>query len=222
MSGQVLELLIFAGIAFFVISKLISVLGNTSEDDPSKNKSFFGENVGNNLKDVTPAGGAAQVLRPKFLNANKADLRDLVLLDNAEAVNNGLKELTEKMPSFNMARFISGARSAFKLIIEATFQNDDAQLEELIDKRYIESFKKTTALNYGNVTENIDKLSARISEIYVFGNNVFIKVLFVGNNITDKIRSLHEEWTFSRSALSTDSSWYLANIDSDNAQLPKA
>ena len=53
MSGQILELIIFAAIAFFIINKLISVLGKTSGDDPTKNNSFFGENIGNNLKDVT-------------------------------------------------------------------------------------------------------------------------------------------------------------------------
>ena len=46
MSGQILELIIFAAIAFFIINKLISTLGKTSGDDPAKNNSFFGENIG--------------------------------------------------------------------------------------------------------------------------------------------------------------------------------
>ena len=223
MSGQVLELLIFAGIAFFVISKLLSVLGNTSDDDPSKNKSFFGENIGGGLKDVTPtAGQASEVLKPRFLNANKSDLKDFVSPEHFETVSTGLKELIEKIPSFNMTRFISGAKIAFKMIIDAVSEDNNTQLEELIDKRYIDSFRRTVALNYGHITENSDKLSVRISEIYVFGNNVFIKVIFSGSDITDKIKNLQEEWTFSKSALSTDQAWYLTNIDSENTFLPKA
>ena len=46
MSGQILELIIFAAIAFFIINKLISVLGKTSgEDDPAKNNSFFYQQI---------------------------------------------------------------------------------------------------------------------------------------------------------------------------------
>ena len=36
----------FAGIAFFIINKLISTLGSASSDDPAKSKGFFGENLG--------------------------------------------------------------------------------------------------------------------------------------------------------------------------------
>ena len=41
MSGQLIELIIFAGIAFFVINKLIATLGTTSDDDAKKRPSFF-------------------------------------------------------------------------------------------------------------------------------------------------------------------------------------
>ena len=98
------------------------------------------------------------------------------------------------------------------MIIEAALQNDDKQLEELVDKRYIDNFK-SIAVNYGKLTENANKLSVQVSEVYMFGNNIFIKVLLLGNNITDKIKDLHEEWTFSKSALNSEPAWYLTNID---------
>lgn len=41
MSGQLIELIIFAAIAFFVINKLLSTLGRTSEDDPAKKQIFL-------------------------------------------------------------------------------------------------------------------------------------------------------------------------------------
>ena len=43
MSGQLIELIIFAGIAFFIINKLIATLGTTSEDETASRGSFFGE-----------------------------------------------------------------------------------------------------------------------------------------------------------------------------------
>ena len=47
----------------------------------------------------------------------------------------------------------------------------------------------------------------------MFGNNIFVKVLFAGKNITDKIKELHEEWTFTKSTLSSSPDWHLTNID---------
>ncbi|MFK7968655.1 MAG: Tim44/TimA family putative adaptor protein [Rickettsiaceae bacterium] len=211
MSGQLLELIIFAGIAFFIINKLISTLGSTSNDDPAKNKSFFGENFSKTLKDVTYTG-STNVLKPNLLKAKKLGLKDLVLSENKESVEKGLQEVLSKVPTFDVRRFVGGAKSAFQMIIEAALQGDDDQLEELVDKRYIENFK-SIAVNYGGLTGNVKKLSVQISEIYMFGNNIFIKVLLLGSDVTEKIKDLHEEWTFSKSALSSDPAWHLTNID---------
>ncbi|MBP9778562.1 MAG: Tim44/TimA family putative adaptor protein [Rickettsiaceae bacterium] len=212
MSGQILELIIFAAIAFFIINKLISTLGKTSGDDPAKNNSFFGENIGSKLKDVTYSASTASILKPKFLKASKPNLKGVVLEENKEAVEKGLQEVLDKVPAFDIQRFANGAKLAFQMIVESALQNDEKQLEELVDKRYIDSFK-TIASNYGNFNSTDNKLEAYISDIYLFGNNIFIKVLFTGNNITDKIKNLQEEWTFSKSTLSSDPTWYLTNID---------
>jgi len=211
MSGQVLELIIFAGIAFFIISKLISNLGSTSSDDPAKNKSFFGENFSKTLKDVTYTG-SANILKPNFLKPNKLEIKDLILLENKDSIEKGLQEVLDKAPSFDARRFVNGAKIAFKMIIESAFNDDDKQLEELVDKRYIDNFKSIAA-NYGELTEDSEKISAQISEIYMFGNNIFIKILLMGSNVTEKIKDLHEEWTFSKSTLSNNPAWYLTNID---------
>lgn len=212
MSGQILELIIFAAIAFFIINKLISVLGKTSGDDPAKNNSFFGENIGNNLKDVTYSAGSANILKPKFLKASRPNLKGLILEENRTVVEKGLQEVLNKVPTFDIQRFANGAKLAFQMIVESALRNDEKQLEELVDKRYIDSFK-TIAPSYGNFNLNNNKLVAYISDIYLFGNNIFIKVFFSGNNITDKIKDLQEEWTFSKSTLSNDPTWYLTNVD---------
>jgi predicted lipid-binding transport protein (Tim44 family) len=47
----------------------------------------------------------------------------------------------------------------------------------------------------------------------MFGNNVFIKILFAGKNITKKIKNMHEEWTFTKSANNSGNEWFLTNID---------
>lgn len=213
MYGQLIELIIFAGVAFFVISKLISILGTQSEDNPAKKSgSYFGEP--SHIKDVTNTGTSKQgnVIVAPFLNKKKnLSLNGLVVPECKDAVSEGLDQVTEHIPSFDLTKFLKGARAAFKMIIDSGTSNDP-ELEELVDKRYIDHFR-TIASSYGKYASTANDLSAQVSEIYMFGNNIFVKVLFVGKNITDKIKELHEEWTFTKSALSSGAEWHLSNID---------
>lgn len=211
MSGQLIELIIFAGIAFFIINKLIATLGSTSEDDPARSKTFFGEKKG--MKDVTATSTkGAGILRPNFGIKKKINLKGLIVTENELEIKEGLQDVMKKSPSFNITNFIKGAKGAFKMIIESSTKENDESLEELVDKRYIEHFK-SIALSYGKYTGTQTSLNAHISEIYMFGNNIFIKILFAGKNITDKVKELHEEWTFTKSALSSGPEWQLTNID---------
>ncbi len=218
MSGQLIELIIFAGIAFFVISKLIATLGTTSEDDPAKRPSFFGEKT--SMKDVTTSSTTitnpesaikASILKPTFARKNKIDLRGLVVPENDTDVKEGLVDVMNRVPSFNIHNFLKGAKAAFRMIIDAAYNNNEKELLQLVDKRYIEHFKALST-GYGEYTSQTDP-EVQISEIYMFGNNIFVKILFVGKNITKKIKDLHEEWTFTRSTISSGNEWYLTNID---------
>ena len=211
MSGQLIELIIFAGIAFFVINKLIATLGSTSEDDPARNKTFFGERKG--MKDVTTTSKKGEgILRPNFKTKKKINLKGLIVAENKEEIMEGIQDVMRKSPSFNINNFIKGAKVAFKMIIESGIEENDESLKELIDKRYIEHFK-SMAPSYGKYTGAENSLSAHVSEIYMFGNNIFIKILFAGKNITNKVKELHEEWTFTKSTLSSEPEWQLTNID---------
>lgn len=212
MSGQLIELIIFAAIAFFVINKLIATLGTTSEDNPSNKNSFFGES--GTLKDVTNTVGkkSATIIRTNFAKKKSSSLKDLIVAENEKEIQEGLVELLHKMPSFNPINFLKNAAAAFNMILAAGSDDNDEDLTLLVDKRYLENFKSSMSL-YGKVSAKKSALTTHISEIYLFGNNVFIKILFTGQNITSKIEDLHEEWTFTKSALSAKPEWQLTNID---------
>ncbi|WPY00501.1 Tim44-like domain protein [Candidatus Trichorickettsia mobilis] len=217
MSVQLLELLFFAGIAFLIINKLISTLGTTSDDDPAKRNSYFGENA--SLKDVTNttvnSTNSAGIIKPNFLKKKVPDtivnLPELIIMDNEQAIIQGLTELRDRMPSFNPGNFLRNAKSAFKMIIEAGVNNNTTMLEELVDKRYLSLFSDIVS-SYGKIQETTN-LEAKISEIYMFGNNVFIKVIFNGTEVTNNIANLYEEWTFSKSLIAMNNNWYLNNIE---------
>ena len=163
MSAQLIELLIFAAIAFFIISKLISTIGTTSEDDPAKKKKiFFGET---GIKDVTPEGNTkVKIYRPAFKNKQlDQSLKALIVPEHKEDISKGLSEVMERMPSFNIEKFLRGAKVAFKMILNYGKDNNEAEIEKLVDKRYIDHF---TAMipSYGNYKECSSKnLTGKIS-----------------------------------------------------------
>lgn len=205
MSGQIIELIIFAGIAFFVINKLISTLGTTS-----KESSFFGES--GSIKDVTHTGKAATISRPSFAKPkSKISLKGLVSTGCMKDVESSLPEVLSKLPSFKPENFLKGSKSAFQMILSVAKKGDQSELETLVDKRYMGRFAEMSE-SYGDLAEKPD-FTAHISEMYLFGNNVFVKVLFAGKNITSKVKNLREEWTFAKNALVAGPEWYLTNID---------
>ncbi|RTK92724.1 MAG: hypothetical protein EKK61_02925 [Rickettsiales bacterium] len=213
MSAQLIELIIFAAIAFVIINKLISILGTTYEDDHNNKKSFFGEKT--SFKDVTATGSASSIqsniLKPNFIRKNSIELKDLVVKEHELAVKEGLIELMSKVPSFDINKFLKGAKSAFSMIIDAVNKNDDDAVIELVDKRYIDQLKNI-AISYGQIT-SLDAIQMQISEVYMFGNNIFIKILFIGENVLSKQKNLHDEWTFTKSNINSSPNWYLSNID---------
>lgn len=217
MSAQMIELLIFAGIAFFVINRLIATLGSTSEDDPANkpNSSFFGES---GIKDVTYSAknATSDILKKKLLNTVKtsgklADIQELIIAENSSDIIAGLESISAKLPSFEARKFLRSAKMAFEMIIVASNNDATEELEKLVDKRYLQQFKILSA-DYGQFI-NSSQLDAKISEAYNFANNIFIKILFTGKSITSKMDCLKEEWTFSRNLISKNVDWLLTNIN---------
>ena len=125
MSAQMVEILILALIAFLIISKLLSVLGTTDEDDPAKKKagSFFGEPRG--LKDVT-----GTVVEPANSGSKVIPLHANVIFSADAKVNDIISQIVEKMPDFNPDKFLKGAKGAFKMVLEALSKNDEKALAE--------------------------------------------------------------------------------------------
>lgn len=211
MSGQIIELIFFAGIAIFIINKLISILGTTSDDDPAKNPSrngVFGDNMKEVISEVSNPRRDEGIFALKI--KKKFNLAGFVVPEREQEVANGLIDLENKLPNFNIEKFIKGSRGAFQMVIENS--DNDTELEDLVDRRYIANFKDI-AQSYGNFISSVEEVKAQIAEVYTFGNNIFIKVLFTGSNLTEKIKHFHEEWTFTKNVMMEGPGWYLSNID---------
>ncbi len=206
MSAQIIELIFLAAVAFLVIGKLISILGTTDEDG---GKSFFGESS-TVIKDVTGSVKKFSVIS-LVDKKKKRELSQIFSGSDPASIEASIAEICARMPSFDPFKFVNNSKKAFAMIFEACATGREGELESLVDKRFMESFKEQ-ALSYGELSDP-SKLEAKISEIYTFGNNVFVKIFFKGKDVLSGIKNLKEEWVFTRSFTSGSEDWYLSNID---------
>ena len=197
MSAQMVEILILAVIAFLIISKLLSVLGTTDDDDPARKKagSFFGEPKG--MKDVT---GTVETIRP---TSKVIPLHANTIFSNDDKVNNIVNQIVEKMPDFNPDKFLKGAKGAFKMVLEALAKNDEKSLAELVDKRFL--------IELGNKAQHYTKISthdisAAFEDAYSFGNSIYVKVMMSG-------KKFKEFWVFTKNTHDAGPGWHLSNVE---------
>ncbi len=195
MSAQVIELMFFAGIAFFLVNKLISILGKTDENDGPSNSSFFGEVAG--LKDVTEKPVNLKLVK-------KEDFAQTVDEGSMQSVLQNLEIVSLRIPGFNIEKFVLGAKSAFAMIISAAVSNDIETIADLVDKRFVEQFM-AKAQSYKEF--DASGVDAKILELYMFGNNAFIKILFNKD-------AFKEEWTFTKNTNDPGPDWLVSNVDS--------
>jgi len=200
MSAQMVEILILAVIAFLIISKLLSVLGTTDEDDPAKKKtgSFFGEPKG--MKDVT---GTIEPIDPKTARRKIIPLRENVVFSHDIKTNDIISQIVEKMPDFNHEKFLKGAKGACTMILDALSKNDEKALAELVDKRFLEELSKKA--DHYNKASTSD-INATYEDAYSFGNSIYIKILISG-------KSFKEFWVFTRNLAQSGPDWHLSNIE---------
>ncbi len=207
MTPQTIELLLFAIIAFFVISRLISVLGSS---DDELHRSKFGSK--DSLKDVTSSGydWTNNTNFPNIFSQNEY-VFDKNLLNNPdnENVKNSLIELMHKIENFTPEKFIQGASRAWKMILSALSSKDITTIEELVDSRFINHIKSMRD-DYTHTNLN-DLPNMKFSDVTFFGNSILIKLIFASS------ASAQEEWTFIRNFGQTGPNWFLSNISRNNA-----
>lgn len=193
MSAQIIELLILAVVAFVLVNRLMSVLGTTNDTDGT-DESFFGESFG--IKDVTG--------QPAVLPKN-TDLEDLIVKENFDSVVQTLPIINSHFPGFDIVKFVSGSKAAFGMIVNAINDDKNDVIEALVDKRFISNLMAKK--DYYKIPQD-GNLDAKITELYLFGNSVFIKLL-----LSRVHKKSDEIWTFTKNSNDRSSNWFLCNIE---------
>ncbi len=147
------------------------------------------------------------------------------------AAANGIRAILAADPSFDVARFLDGAKSAYGMILEAFWKGDEEQLAWLTAPDVRDAFAAAIAERNeaGHTLDNrlVSIESARIEDARLHDKTAYITVHFVadiaavtrdaeGNVIAGTLEdavSTNDSWTFSRTLKDADPNWLLVETD---------
>jgi len=204
---QVLELIIFAGLAAIVLYQLYSVLGRR---------------VGRQPED-TPATQAARAgVAPTE--------RPLEPLDEGVSLS-GLAAVKSRDPGFDVSNFLNGAKGAYQMIVKAFSEGDRATLKNLLAPPVMANFDAAIAQRESEGrTESVEFLHTPRADLekaeLTAGDLARMTVRFLaefrarskgpeGEAVDD--RRTAELWTFERNLKSRDPNWILIHVDAAEA-----
>ena len=205
---QLLELIIFAGVAAIVLYQLYSVLGRR---------------VGRQPDEQPPAEAAGPAVRP-------AD-RPLEAPDEGVSLG-GLAAVRARDPSFDIGQFLAGAKGAYEMIVKAFAAGDRATLRNLLSPAVMAGFDTAIAARETEGrTEGVEFLHApradlEKAEMAGAGDLARLTVRFLaefrnrskgpeGEAVED--RRTAELWTFERNLKSRDPNWILIHVGAAEA-----
>ena len=210
------EIVLLAMIALFVGLRLYAVLG---------------QRTGHEQQPVTRPEAAPETSPPAAapdVAANPAEPSGLAYEQGAAA---GIRAIIAADPGFDVARFIEGAQAAYRMVLEAFWKGDRAELSFLtgpeVRAAFEESIDEREAA--GHVLDNrlvaieraaIDnaRLDGKVAEIEVRFDAFVAAVTrdkegeLVAGSMSDAVPT-NDIWTFRRNLASKDPNWLLVETD---------
>ena len=187
---QFIDIIIFAGIAAFLIYRLRNVLGKRRGFEKLQSKTEISE-------------------------INEAVIKKT--LPNLKDTETKLSLAYEVMPNFDHKSFLEGAKFAFETIINAFNQGDKKTLKNLLTKDVFASFDK--AIDENNNNPNFQFYSLVIDGVEdVVSDKVKIKITLKitseqfkdGDEST--ISKKQDTWTFEKKLNDNSPIWFLSSI----------
>lgn len=221
--------IIFALLAIFVVWRLKSVLGTRVDiERPPTSGPAAPRPSGESGNVIRLPGGAD---RPAADAARAAfDASKFASTDKGRA---GLAEVTAADPSFDPSRFVSGAKTAYEMIVRAFADGDKATLSNLLSPEVLAGFASAIDQRQKAGEKTTTKLVSIDEVDFVEGvvrsGNAQISLRFSAKMVTstqsrdgsiiqgdpDLVISTDDLWTFSRQIGSSDPTWRLVATESD-------
>jgi len=213
----VTTIVILALVFLFVAFRLWSVLGRRTGHEQTIARPA----------EATPAPVGAGRSLPDA-SAPAAPARAAVVEPNAEA---GVRAIGIADGGFDAAHFLEGARSAYRMILEAYWKGDEEALKHLTDADVYAAFAGAIAARKaaGHVLDNrlVTIENAVIDKASLTGQTASVTVRFdadiaavtrdTENNVLagslDDAVPTHDVWTFSRQVRAENPNWILVETD---------
>ena len=208
--------ILFAMIAGFLALRLYSVLGKrTGHEQPLPKPAE---------ERIAPASMARTI-------DMKPEVREIANRAVDARAETGLRSVIAADQSFDVAQFLEGAKSAYRMVLEAFWKGDEETLSWLAEDDVRSGFAEAIAARTeaGHVLDNrlVTVERASIVDASVEGKLARITVRFdadiaavtrdtegnvVAGSLTDAVET-HDVWTFARKLRSDDPNWKLVETD---------
>jgi predicted lipid-binding transport protein (Tim44 family) len=205
-------LILFAGIAVFLVLRLRSVLG--------KRVGFE--------KPPIPSGQMPSLRNGPILEGQALPPQTgRPVPDPRSALGERLMQIVNRDPNFDPPKFLNGAETAFRMIVTAFAAGDRTTLQGLLNPNVYQTFENVIAAreaaNERHRTEIKEIRSSVIEDAEIIGDQAAIIVRFTseqvnltldsgGNPLTgsEAVTEIVDLWTFERTLKSKDLVWRLA------------
>jgi predicted lipid-binding transport protein (Tim44 family) len=225
---QFIEIVIFAGIAAFLVFRLRSVLGRrTGNERPPFDPYARGG-------PARPDAAGEPVNDDTVISLPKRDQPPVEAVDPNDPLAVGVAKIRSADSAFDPAGFVEGARSAFDMIVASFAAGDRDTLRPLLSDEVYENFA-------GAIVERADKgqtmettlvgiREADIVEATMDGRVAFVTVKFVTEQIEvvrdaagevvsgnpSRVATVTDIWTFARNTRSRNPNWTLVATEASS------
>jgi len=217
---QIIDIVLFAVLALFLIFKLGSVLGRRGEDEGRQTDPFGISNRESESSDNV-------VTMPE---RSRPSPEELALMDPLEA---GIAQIKAADPAFREREFVKGARMAFEAVLEAFAKGNAKILKSLLDNTVYENFagaireREKAGLELETTIVGIEETEIVKAEMDESLASVTVKF------VTEQVNALKDPageivegdpanvvrvtdvWTFCRNTASADPNWLLVATSSE-------
>jgi predicted lipid-binding transport protein (Tim44 family) len=218
MGDQVIEIILFAMIAAFLVFRLWSVLGRRTQSDSEPTRPI--------MRDVTPLRPPAPENNVVALPGRSKPAQPATPSNPLEA---GLAQIAAADPQFRIESFVDGARHAFDLIVKSFADGDTATLRPLLSDEvydvFAEAIRDRLATKETLDTRVVSMRDPEPTDARLDGRTASVTIKFVSNQISvtrttdgkivegdaDRAVEHTDYWTFSRNVRASDPNWILAS-----------
>ncbi|HLG90256.1 MAG TPA: Tim44/TimA family putative adaptor protein [Alphaproteobacteria bacterium] len=212
-SGSVFDILIFAVIAIVLLFRLRAVLGRRTGEEQERSNPFDRPTV------VPFRAGVAGATSPGFAGGTVIEHDPNLPL----SLDARVARVHAVDPTFDEKHFLNGAKSAFRMVVQAFAAGDLATLRSLLNSQLYGEFGRAISerREHGQLgsVEFEGPIEAEIVDARASAHEVQIQVRFGSRQLHDGETVAPEAetidlWTFARDPSSRDPNWQLVETAS--------